>query len=93
MVCPKSLGRSRGRERLRRLVLVAPRPPTSVCTPGPDGEWQDGSLEAIRQSVRAKIGDTLVVDLVLVSEIPLAPSGKVQTIIPQRSVAGHFNKP
>jgi phenylacetate-CoA ligase len=48
----------------------------------PTAEWDDGSLEAIRQSVRAKLGDVLAVDLVLVSEIPLAPNGKVQTIIP-----------
>jgi phenylacetate-CoA ligase len=48
----------------------------------PTAEWDDGSLEAICQSVRAKLGDVLAVDLVLVSEIPLAPNGKVQTIIP-----------
>jgi phenylacetate-CoA ligase len=53
----------------------------------PTAEWGDGSLEAIRESVRAKLGDALEVELVLVSEIPLAPNGKVQTIIPLHGLA------
>jgi len=48
----------------------------------PSGEWNDGSLEAIGESFRAKLGDSLTVDLVLVSDIPLAPNGKMQTIVP-----------
>jgi len=48
----------------------------------PTREWSDGSLEAIGESFRAKLGDSLMVDLVLVSDIPLAPNGKVQTIVP-----------
>ena len=48
----------------------------------PTGEWSDSSLEQIRLSLQAKLGGSLEVDLELVSEIPLAPNGKVQTIVP-----------
>ena len=49
--------------------------------------WGDTSLGAIRGSLRAKLGQSLMVELVLVSEIPLAPSGKVQTIVPLERLA------
>jgi phenylacetate-CoA ligase len=48
----------------------------------PTEEWSAGSLEAIGESFRAKLGDSLILDLVLVSDIPVAPNGKVQTIVP-----------
>ena len=48
----------------------------------PTGEWSDSSLEQIRLSLQAKLGGSLEIDLELVSEIPLAPNGKVQTIVP-----------
>jgi len=53
----------------------------------PTGEWSDGSLEQIRLSLQGKLGGSLEVELELVSEIPLAPNGKVQTIVPLDSQA------
>jgi phenylacetate-CoA ligase len=53
----------------------------------PSRGWDDASLDAIRESLRAKLGQSLMVELVLVSEIPLAPSGKVQTIVPLERLA------
>jgi phenylacetate-CoA ligase len=53
----------------------------------PTGEWSDGSLEQIRLSLQAKLGRSLKVDLELVTEIPLAPNGKVQTIVPLDGLA------
>jgi len=53
----------------------------------PTGEWSDGSLEQIRLSLQSKLGGSLEVELELVSEIPLAPNGKVQTIVPLDSLA------
>jgi phenylacetate-CoA ligase len=48
----------------------------------PAAGWTEGSLEQIRLSLQAKLGGCLQVELELVSEIPLAPNGKVQTIVP-----------
>jgi hypothetical protein len=46
------------------------------------GEWTERTRAAVMDKVRAKLGDALHVDIVTVEEIPLAPSGKFQTIVP-----------
>jgi phenylacetate-coenzyme A ligase PaaK-like adenylate-forming protein len=51
-----------------------------LLVPSPD--WNDGSMERIRASLEAKLGGSLQLDLVTVPEIPVAPNGKVQTIVP-----------
>lgn len=53
----------------------------------PTRDWRDGSLDAIRRSLEAKLGQSLAVEVVVVPEIPLAPNGKVQTIVPLDNLA------
>jgi phenylacetate-CoA ligase len=48
----------------------------------PTGEWGAESRDAIRRSLVARLGVALEVEVVVVEEIPLAPNGKAQTIVP-----------
>jgi len=48
----------------------------------PTRGWSDLSLGRIRASLKAKLGDSLDLELMMVPTIPLAPNGKVQTVIP-----------
>ena len=48
------------------------------------GEWTERTREAVVATMRKELGDGLRCELVLVlvEEIPLAPNGKLQTIVP-----------
>jgi phenylacetate-CoA ligase len=46
------------------------------------GEWTERTREAVVATMRQVLGDGLGCELVLVEEIPLAPNGKFQTIVP-----------
>jgi hypothetical protein len=46
------------------------------------GEWTERTREAVVAAMRRELGDGLRCELVLVEEIPLAPNGKLQTIVP-----------
>jgi phenylacetate-CoA ligase len=49
--------------------------------------WSDQSLDEIRRSLHTKLGDGLEVELTLVGDIPVAPNGKMQTIVPLEGFA------
>jgi phenylacetate-CoA ligase len=48
----------------------------------PAHEWEDSILEAVYASLKAKLGESLTLEVLRVSEIPVAPNGKIQTIVP-----------
>jgi phenylacetate-CoA ligase len=45
-------------------------------------EWSEPARDAVRASIRHYLGDAMRCELVPVEEIPLAPNGKFQTIVP-----------
>ena len=61
--------RQTGRGQLRFLLVT-------------DGEWTADSEEAIRRALRDRVGDRFRCEFELVNDIPLAPGGKFQTIVP-----------
>jgi phenylacetate-CoA ligase len=46
------------------------------------GDWTERTREAVVASMRKELGDGLRCELELVEEIPLAPNGKFQTMVP-----------
>jgi phenylacetate-CoA ligase len=59
----------------------------------PAHEWEDSILEAVHTSLKAKLGESLTLEVLLVSEIPVAPNGKIQTIIPLDRAAATLPAP
>jgi phenylacetate-CoA ligase len=48
----------------------------------PSSRWTDGSEAAVRARFIERLGDAFTYEIVPVDDLPLAPSGKFQTIIP-----------
>jgi phenylacetate-CoA ligase len=48
----------------------------------PSSNWEDGSEAAVRNRFVERLGDAFNYDIVRVADLPLAPSGKFQTIVP-----------
>jgi phenylacetate-coenzyme A ligase PaaK-like adenylate-forming protein len=42
----------------------------------------DSAAEAVRTAIRTRLGETVKCEIVLCQDIPLAPSGKFQTVVP-----------
>ena len=58
-----------GPDRLRVLLMVTPA-------------WTERRRDEVREIVRRKTGDEFAVELVEVDDIPLAPNGKFQMLVP-----------
>jgi hypothetical protein len=48
----------------------------------PSSRWTEGSEAAVRDRFLERLGDAFAYEVVRVDDLPLAPSGKFQTIIP-----------
>jgi phenylacetate-CoA ligase len=48
----------------------------------PTRDWREDTQDAVRRSLEAILGGSLLLEIVVVGEIPLAPNGKAQTIVP-----------
>jgi hypothetical protein len=73
---------------VRRWQLRQTGPSTLELLVAPSAAWKPEAAGEIAAQLREKFGRGLVFQVVPVDDIPLAPTGKLQTIVPLAEDAG-----